>query len=84
MEYKVIEYFTDLQDKDFAYNSGDIYPRKGYKPTEQRIEELTSDKNVRKHPIIKAVSEETETVAEVTAEETVEEKPKRKRKKRDK
>ena len=83
MEYKVIEYFTDLQDKNYAYNSGDVYPRKGYKPTEQRIEELTSDKNVRKRPIIKAVSEETEAVAEVTAEESVEEKPKRKRRKRE-
>lgn len=83
MEYRVIEYFTDLQDKDYAYNTGDVYPRKGYKPTEKRIEELASDKNVRKRPIIKAVSEEAEAVAEVAAEESVEEKPKRKRRKRE-
>lgn len=75
MKYEVIEYFTDLQDNNFAYNTGDVYPRDGYKPTAERIEALSSNKNVRKHPIIKAVAE-AETVAEVT-----EEKPKRRRKK---
>lgn len=70
MEYRVIEYFTDLQDKNFAYNSGDIYPRKGYKPTEERIQALLSDNNVRKRPIIKAktAEQETEKIAETVAE----------------
>ena len=77
MKYEVIEYFTDLQDGNYAYKTSDVYPRDGYKPTAERIEALSSDKNVRKHPIIKAIeTAEAETVAEVA-----EEKPKRKRKK---
>ena len=27
--YKVIKYFTDLQDNGFAYKEGDEFPRKG-------------------------------------------------------
>ena len=27
--YKVIHFFTDLQDNDFAYEVGDTFPRKG-------------------------------------------------------
>ena len=79
MEYRVIEYFTDLRDKNHAYNTGDIYPRKGYKPSEERIQALLSDNNVRKRPIIKAETAETtepeteeiaETVAEAAEDET--------------
>ena len=40
MSYKVLEYFTDLQDGEHAYNVGDEYPRKGYSPSDKRIEEL--------------------------------------------
>ena len=77
--YKVLEYFTDLKDNSYAYNVGDTYPRNGYTPTPERIEELSSDKNVRKHAIIEAV-----TVATVAAEDTAEEKPEEKPKKRGK
>ena len=86
--YKAIEYFTDNLDNGFAYNVGDVYPREGYTPTEERIQELATADNVRRRPVIVAV-EEAEPVAEVT-EETAEEpeeeapeevKPKRKRKK---
>lgn len=45
--YKVVVYFEDLQDKNHAYNVGDIYPRKGYKPTKARIEELSGTANKR-------------------------------------
>lgn len=84
--YIVLEYFTDLKDNSYAYNVGDTYPRKGYTPTPERIEELSSDKNVRKHAIIEAVTVATvaaENTAEETSEEILEEKPK-KRGKRDK
>lgn len=81
--YKAIEYFTDNLDNGFAYNVGDVYPREGYTPTEERIQELATADNVRRRPVI---AEEAETVAEVTEEPAEEEapeevKPKRKRKK---
>lgn len=70
---KVLEYFTDNQDNSFAYNVGDTYPRKGYTPSPERVEELSSDKNLRKRPVI--AEETAEAVAEVAAEETAEEDP---------
>lgn len=54
--YKVIVYFEDLQDKNYPYKVGDTYPRKGLKPTHERIEELASGKNIRGIPLIKAES----------------------------
>jgi hypothetical protein len=53
--YKVIEYFEDLQDKKFAYNVGDEYPRKGLEVTTSRIKELATNQNRRKIPLIKKV-----------------------------
>lgn len=50
--YKVIKYFTDLQDDNHPYNVGDDYPREGLKVTKERIEELSSDRNKRKKPLI--------------------------------
>jgi len=57
--YKVIVYFEDLQDKNRPYNIGDTYPRKGLKPSDERIEELATGKNIRGIPLIKA--EETKS-----------------------
>lgn len=45
MMYKVIKYFTDLQDNNFAYNVGDIYPRKGFEVLPSRIKELAGKNN---------------------------------------
>ena len=58
--YKVIHFFHDLQDshttKDgtvyHAYNVGDTYPRDGYKPSEDRIKELSGRDNIRGIPLI--------------------------------
>ena len=55
--YKVIEYFEDLQDKRYAYNVGDEYPRKGFKVTDKRIKELATAQNRQKKPLIKKVEE---------------------------
>lgn len=60
MMYKVLEYFTDLQDNGYAYEVGDTYPREGYEPTTSRIEMLSTDKNVRKRPLIEAIKESSE------------------------
>ena len=55
--YKVIKHFTDLQDKNFAYNVGDEYPRKGLSVLQSRINELASKKNRRGEPLIVEVEE---------------------------
>lgn len=87
--YKVLEYFTDTQDKGYAYRVDDIYPREGYAPTAERIDALVSDKNVRKHPVIQEFVEVAETVAVQKTDvpekvEITEEKPKKRKKRSDK
>ena len=43
--YKVIKYFTDLQDNDYPYEVGDAYPRKGLVVSDERIKELSGSNN---------------------------------------
>ena len=85
--YKVINLFTDIQDNGYLYNVGDEYPRKGYKPTAERVRGVLGNNNGRGKPMIVEV-EEVETAektpkkvetAEMTAE--VPEKAKKPRKK---
>lgn len=61
MMYKVIKYFTDLQDDNFAYDVGDEFPRKGFTVLKSRIKELASNKNRRSEPLIEEVPEAEET-----------------------
>ncbi|MDR9795221.1 hypothetical protein Q4O60_01675 [Aeribacillus pallidus] len=56
-KYVVIKDFTDLQDGNHIYRAGNSYPRKGYKPTKKRTEELSSSKNRRGEPLIEEVKE---------------------------
>lgn len=80
MMYRVIRYFTDLQDNDYAYNVGDVYPRQGITVTGERIAELASSENRQKTPLIEAVDEpDAEESVEDTAE-NIEEKPKHRHK----
>lgn len=65
---KVIKKFTDLQDGNRVYNVGDVYPREGYTPSEERIAELASDKNRQGTPLI-----EVPASAVVDVDEAVEE-----------
>ena len=65
--YKVIKYFTDLQDNNHAYYVGDTFPHNGVEVDSERVAELSSDKNLQGVPLI----------------EEVVEKPKRTRKKKD-
>ena len=58
--YKVIKYFTDLQDNDHEYNVGDIYPHNKKKVSASRIKELSTDKNRQGVPLIEKVEEPTE------------------------
>ena len=55
--YKVIKYFTDLQDNNYAYYVGDTFPRNGVKAGAERIAELASDKNLQGVPLIEEVVE---------------------------
>lgn len=41
----VYKAFKDLEDNNYLYKKGDIYPREGLKPTKKRITELSSNKN---------------------------------------
>ena len=58
--YRVIKYFTDLQDNDHEYNVGDIYPHNKKKVSASRIKELSTDKNRQGVPLIAKVEEPTE------------------------
>lgn len=62
MRYLAIKSFTDAQDNGYKYHVGDKYPHDGYTPTAERIEELATDKNRRRCPMIEAVKDEAEKV----------------------
>ena len=53
--YKVIHYFSDLQDDGYAYNVGDEFPHKGMTVTNERIAELTGRENKQGVPLIAEV-----------------------------
>lgn len=55
--YKALKYFEDLQDNRHPYNEGDIFPREGLTVTEERLAELSSEKNKRKEALIAFVED---------------------------
>lgn len=55
--YRVIKYFTDLQDENHPYKEGDTFPRKGLKVSNARIAELSGDGNKQHCPLIEKVEE---------------------------
>lgn len=74
MSYKVIHYFTDLQDFNHPYKVGDTFPRLGLKVSDKRLDELASNKNKQGKPLIKKVDEKIEdNVMEITDEEVTKE-----------
>lgn len=60
--YKVIKYFTDLQDNSRPYNVGDVFPHKGcsYEVTGKRFVELATRNNLQKAPLIRYVEDPVE------------------------
>ena len=58
--YEVIQYFTDLQDNNHPYGVGDTFPRNGFTVSQERLDELASDKNRRNIPLIKKVEDKVE------------------------
>lgn len=71
MKYRVIKYFTDLQDGEYPYNVGDEFPRKGKTVTADRIKELSGTQNKRGIALIEEVRGAEETAA-ISDTETVE------------
>ena len=67
--YKVIKYFTDLQDNNYAYYVGDTFPHNGVEVDTERIAELASDKNRRGVPLIEEVAEKTKRTRKKKEEE---------------
>ena len=49
-----------MQDNNFAYNVGDEFPRKNFSVLPSRINELASDKNRQKTPLIEEIPEAVE------------------------
>lgn len=62
MSYKVIKYFTDIQDCYFPYNVGDLFPRIGKDVSAERIKELSTGANRQGVPLIELV-EDTKIVS---------------------
>lgn len=58
MAYKVINYFTDLQDDNHEYNVGDVFPRSGKQVSEERLTELSNTSNRQGKPLIERVDEQ--------------------------
>ncbi len=56
--YEVIHFFTDLQDNNYPYNVGAIFPRNGLNVNKERLKELSSSNNRQKKPLIKLVEGE--------------------------
>lgn len=58
--YEVIRFFTDLQDNEYPYNPGDIFPREGMEVTKERIAELSGSENKQCTPLIKKITDDDE------------------------
>lgn len=56
--YKVIRHFVDLQDNNFSYEAGDVFPRSGLVVSEDRYAELAGSENKQGVPLIQLVGEE--------------------------
>lgn len=56
--YEVIRFFTDLQDNEYPYNPGDIFPREGMEVTKERLEELSGSKNKQCTPLIRKIKDD--------------------------
>ncbi|WP_194747586.1 Rho termination factor N-terminal domain-containing protein [Staphylococcus chromogenes] len=53
---RVIEKFEDLEDDNHFYDEGDIYPRVGYIPSDERVNTLSSTNNKRDLQVISHIN----------------------------
>ncbi|MCM3071727.1 Rho termination factor N-terminal domain-containing protein [Staphylococcus equorum] len=63
MIFKVIKAFKDLQNSNLIYNVGDVFPREGKEVSRKRLNDLSTDNNLQKQPVIESI-ESTEDVSE--------------------
>ena len=56
--YKVISFFTDLQDNEHPYEEGNTYPREGVSASAERISELSGSNNKQGKRLIQEVTED--------------------------
>lgn len=63
--YEVIRDFTDLQDNEYPYNVGDIFPRDGLEVSRERLSELSGRNNLQRKPLIKKIEQKTYTKSEI-------------------
>lgn len=56
--YKVICYFTDAHDGNYAYHTGDTFPREGMNVPQERLQELASSNNKQRKPLIEEVGKD--------------------------
>ena len=62
MKYEVIRDFHDAQDAGHSYHVGDLYPRDGVAPSDQRIKDLLSENNFYNIAVIKPYNGEPKAV----------------------
>lgn len=85
MAYKVVKDFKDLKDNGHVYRTGDLFPRFGVNVGDERIAELSSNRNRLKTVLIvpdgvpKVKEEQADGVPEVKAPEIPEKKVRKKR-----
>ena len=53
--YLTTRAFVDLEDGNYRYKAGEKYPRKGYKPTAERVKALKEGNNKARLKLIKEV-----------------------------
>lgn len=53
--YLTTRAFVDLEDGNYRYEAGEKYPRKGYKPSTERVEALKEGNNKAGLKLIKEV-----------------------------
>ncbi len=57
-KYEVLTDFVDLQDGNYVYRAGEIYPRAGTTPDKARIQQLAGKKNALETEVIREIPEE--------------------------
>ena len=55
--YKALISFTDLEDNNYRYHPGDIFPRYGIEVSAERISDLLTGNNRRHIPVIEEVAD---------------------------
>ena len=55
--YRAIIDFNDLQDGEYCYRAGDVFPRSGKRASAARLAELAGNDNRMGFPLIEAVDE---------------------------